>query len=107
MGLHDLAKRPKRDALPVGHAPTLAPGDEFWSAIDVGGQFGHDPALAQPGLPDHRHELDRVGSDGLVEDPLEEREVDLPADERGVVGPGDVGAEARPGSLRVEDTHRL
>ena len=50
VGLHDLPERPERDALAVGQAPTLAPGDELGFGVDVGAELGDDPALAETGL---------------------------------------------------------
>ena len=82
VGLDDLAERPEGDPLAVRQAPALPPGDELGPGVDVGAELGDDPALAEPGLADDRDELDRVGGDGLVEDALQERQVDLPADER-------------------------
>ena len=97
VGLQDLPQRPERDALPVGQAPSLTPGDEVGFGVDVAEELGDDPALAEPRLAHDRDELDRGRRHGLVEDALQQRQVDLAADERGVVGPGEVGAEARPG----------
>ena len=39
--------------------------------------------------------------------PFSRREVDLPADEGGVLGAGEIGAEASEGALGVEDPHRF
>ena len=85
MRLQDLPERPERDPLPVGQAAALPPGDELGPRVDVGEELGHDPALAEPRLADDRDELHRARGDRLVEDPLQEREVDLPADEGRVV----------------------
>ena len=63
--------------------------------------------LPSPGSPTIVTSWTAVRSDGLVEDPLEQREIDLPTDEWGVVCPGEVGAEAGPGGLRVEDANRF
>ncbi len=94
VGLQDLPERPERDALPVGQAPTLAPGDELGLGVDVGGELGHDAGLAEPGFPHDGDELRRRGRHRLVEDALQQREIDLATDERGVVGAGEIGAEA-------------
>ena len=105
--LHDLPERPERDALAVGHAAPLPPRDQLGTRVDVRGQLAHDATLAEPRLSHDRHELHRRRRHRLVEDPLEQCEVDLPADERGVVGPREVGAQARPWPQRVEHPHRL
>ena len=57
VGLQDLPERPEGDAFPVGQAPSLAPGDELGLGVDVAEQLGDDPALAEPGFPDHGDEL--------------------------------------------------
>ncbi len=86
--LQDLPERPEGDPLPVGQAAALPPGRELGAGVDVGEELGDDPALAEPRLTDDRHELDRARRDRLVEDPLEQREVDLAADERACRGCG-------------------
>ena len=107
VGLQDLAQRPEGDALPVRKASALAPGDELGLGVDVGAELGDDPALAEPGLADHRDELDRPAATVLSKMPFRSaRSISRPMNGR-VVGPGEVGAEPRPGRLRVEDPHRL
>jgi hypothetical protein len=103
VGLKDLPQRPIGDALSVREASSLTPGGQVRPGIDIGTELGDDPALAEPGFAHDRDELNRARSDRLVEDAPQDREVDLAADERAVVGAGEVGAEVRPGGLRVED----
>ena len=55
--LHDLPQRPERDALAVGQAPTLTPGDQVGFVVDVAEEFGDDPALAETWLADDGDEL--------------------------------------------------
>ena len=83
--LQDLPERPEGDPLPVGETASLPPGRELGAGVDVGEELGHEAALAEARLPDHGHELDRARGDRLVEDALEQRQVDLPADEGRVV----------------------
>ena len=87
VGLHDLPERPERDALSVGEAPTLTPGDEPRRDVDEA-ELGDDAALAEARFPEDGDELDGVRRDRLVEDALEQRQIDLAADERRVVRRG-------------------
>ena len=105
VGFHDLPERPECDALPVGQAPALVPGDEAGQGIDVSAQLGDEAALPDTGLTDDGDELDGARRRGLVEQALEEGQVDVAADERGVMGPDQIGAETGAGRLRVEDPY--
>ena len=107
VGLEDLAERPERDALPVRQASALAPGDERRAGVDVGPSSATIRLLPSPGSPTTVTSWGEVAATVLSKMPLSDREVDLPADERRVVGAGEVGAEARPRGLRVEDPDRL
>ena len=107
VGLQDLSQRPERDPLPIRQAPPLPPSDQVRPGVDVRTQLGHDPALAQSRLTHDRYQLHRVGGNGLFEDALQERQVDLPTDERAVMGAGQIRAEPRSRRLGVEHPHRL
>src|SRR5439155_281919 len=67
----------------------------------------YDPALPQARLAHHRHQLHRRRRHRLFEDPLQQREVDLPADEWRGVRPCQIRTEPRSGSQRLKDSHRL
>ena len=84
---------PEGDAFPVGQTTPLTPGHQAGAGVDVGKEFGDDPTLAHAGLPDDRDELWRLGRHALLEYSLEDRKIDLPADERRVVGADEVGAK--------------
>ena len=79
VGLHDLPERPECDPLAIRQRPPLPPGHQTRPCVDVGAQLGHDPALAKAGLAHHRHQLQRVRGDRLLEDALQQREINLPA----------------------------
>ena len=58
--LHHLAERPERDALAVRKRAALAPGDELGVLVDRPEELVDEPALADPGDADERHELWRA-----------------------------------------------
>jgi hypothetical protein len=55
--LDDLSQRPQGDALPIGQAPALAPGDRVRCGRDLLGKLGDEPALANPRHPDHQRQF--------------------------------------------------
>ena len=57
--LDDLGERPERDAVSVGEAAALAPGDELRVGVDDARELVHEPALAHPRDGDERDELRR------------------------------------------------
>ena len=75
--------------------------------VDVAAQLGHDPALAKARLAHHRDQLHRLRRHRLLEDPLQQREIDLPADKRRGVRTRQVRPKPRSGSQRLKHTHRL
>ena len=95
--LDDLRERPERDAVAVGEAAPLAPGDELGVGVDDLRELVDEPALAHPRDGDERDEL----RDSLVARALEgvaqDDELALAADELGARVVGDVDAEARAG----------
>ncbi len=74
----------------------LPPGDRLRPVVGKRCELGHEPALAETRTPDDGDEAHRLGRDALVEQASQEREVDLAADKRAAMGPGDVGAEPGP-----------
>src|SRR5262249_20279551 len=55
--LHDLAERPEAHALAVRERPALAPVDQVGIGLSDLEQLGDEPALADAGDADERHEL--------------------------------------------------
>ena len=107
VGLEDLAQGPERDPLAVRQAAALAPGDEAGLRVGVRAELGDEAALAHAGLAHDRDETHRVGGHALVEEALEERQIDLAANERAAVGAGDVGTETGAGRGGLEHPDRL
>ena len=70
LGLDDLAQRPERHPIAIRQAATLAPGELRRPSLGMSEEFGDDPALSDPWLPDHGDELDRARSDALVKEAL-------------------------------------
>ena len=96
--LDDLAERPEGDPLAVGQAAALPPAAELRLRLDVGEQLGDEPALAHARLADDRDQLHRTLLRSPLESPDQKRLLELPADERRLVG-RDVGAEAGAGAF--------
>ena len=59
LGLHDLAERPERDALAVGQAAPVSPGDEIGPLVECRAELRDEAALPDPRLADDRDELHR------------------------------------------------
>src|SRR5207247_10486339 len=57
LGLDDLCDRPIAQPFAVRPRTSLAPENELEIAVDDLKQLGDQPALADPGHPDDRHEL--------------------------------------------------
>jgi hypothetical protein len=95
LGLHDLAQRPERDPVAVGKAASLPPARQPRLGVDVGEQFGAEPALPHARLADHRHELAGALLRRAFERADQQRLLELAPDERRRERPGHVGAETR------------
>ena len=105
--LDDLAERPERDPVSVGEAATLAPAHESRPVLDLPQQLGAQPALADPGLADDRHELAGRLPRGTRERPAEDLPFELAPDHRRACGASHVRAEARAGPQWPPDHDRL
>jgi hypothetical protein len=105
--LQHLAQRPESDPLPVGEASSLSPRDELRDGIDVPRQLGDDPALPDPRLAYDDDELRRARCEDLAERSFQDRQFDLTADVRRVVGPGDVRPLSGLRRFRHETADRL
>ena len=98
LGLDDLPERPERDALAVGQAATVSPGDEIGPVVESRAELGDEAALADPGLAHDRHELHRRLALRAQERLEQERLLVLAADER---SPRSRPRAARRGFLRL------
>src|SRR5262245_39957196 len=107
MRLDDLTHGPEGDALAVREASPLPPGGQAGPVVDVAEQLTDQTALAEPRLALNHRQLDRLGRHRLVEDALEQRQVDLPADERRGVRAGEIAAEPGARRERLEHAHGL
>ena len=58
--LHHLAKRPERDAFPVGQRPALTPARQLGLVLDHLRELVDEAALADSGHPDEGDELGRT-----------------------------------------------
>ena len=81
-GLHDLAQCPERDALAVGEAAPVAPGDEIGTIVEHGTKLRGQATLPDPGLTDDGHQLHGRLALGAKERLEEKRPLVLAADER-------------------------
>ncbi len=84
LGFHDLAERPERDALTVGQAAPVTPGDDVGTLVEGGAKLGDEAALADPRLADDRDELDRRFALGAEERLEQQCALVLASDERAV-----------------------
>ena len=107
MRFHEFAQRPERDAFSIRRAPPLPPADQLCSFVDVAGQLGAQPALADTWLADERHHLDGRIARAPVEEALQERLLDLASDERRRRGLDAVGSDSCPRLYGAIDAHRL
>ena len=82
LGLDHLAERPERDAVAVRQAPALPPRDDVRVGLDQVVELEHEPALADPGNADERHELHGALLAGARERVREHVELAAPPDER-------------------------
>ena len=105
--LDDLAQRPQRDAVAVGEAATLAPGDEIGVFVDDAAELVDEAALADSGDADERHELRRSRVARAVERVAQDSELVLAADELGARLVRDVDSGPSPHLGRLPDRDRL
>ena len=98
--LDDLAERPERDSVAVRETASLPPADELRATVHVAQKLGDLSRLADARLSDDGDELHRAVANSPVEEPGEERSLDVATDERGRVRPDDVAPETRDGSER-------
>ena len=82
VGLHDLAERPERAVLAVGHAASVPPGDELAARVDDGEQLAHETGLADAGKSDDERHLRRARVDDLAQQADEEVPLAVAADQR-------------------------
>jgi hypothetical protein len=94
LGLHDLSERPKGDPFAVRQAASLPPADELRLRVDIAEELGYEPALAHTRLADDRHQLHRPLLRRALEDPDQQRLLELAAHERGPVVMEAVAPEA-------------
>jgi len=92
---------------PYAQAATLSPADQLGALIDVSEEFRAESTLADPGLADERHELDCRVARAPVEEALQQRLLDVAADEHTLVRPDQVGAEPSSRLDRAVQTQRL
>ena len=91
--LHHLPERPEGDAVPVGEAAALPPGDQVRPALDQLVELEHEPALADSGYADQGDELGRPLLQHAAQGVPEQIHLAAPPDQ-----PGPVDAlDARPG----------
>ena len=105
-GLDDLSQRPERDALAVGQAAAVTPGDEIGPVVEGGAELGDEAALSDSGLADDGDELHGRLTLGAEERLEQERALVLPADERRL-GRGLGLTDATAGMERAPDRDRL
>ena len=105
--LDDLAERPERDAVAVGEAAPLAPGDELRVSLDDAVQLVDEAALADPGDADEREELRRPCVAGALERVPDDAQLALAADELGARLVSDVDTEAGVCGCRLPDRDRV
>ena len=94
--LDHLRERPERDAVAVGAAPALAPGDQLGLRVGDPRQLVHEPALADPRHADQRHELGNALLARTLERVGENRQLSLTADQLRSGVMRDVDPESRP-----------
>ena len=108
VGLHDLAERPERDAVPVREAAALPPVDELGPVVDPGAELREQAGLADAGLAGDRDELDLRLADHALERVLEQTQLAVAADERRRRGRFGVDAEPAASPTRARQVaHRL
>ena len=107
LGLDDLAQGPEGDPVAIGQAAALAPGDQLRPVVDGGGQLADEAGLADPRLPDDRDQPHGAVGQGPLEQPFEQVELGLAADEGGA-GPADgLDAGAAAGAQQPPHRHRV
>ena len=77
---HHLAKRPERDALPIREAAAVRQEVSSRSRSIAAYSSSDEPALADPGNADERHQLGRALLTGPLESPGEQLELPLATD---------------------------
>jgi len=102
--LEDLAEGPEADALPIGQAVALAPGDQLGLGVDEGAELPDQPALADPGLAADGDQPHRALVPGRGVGAPELAQLGLPAEERG--GGGLVDGHPEPAAGRGRHPHR-
>jgi hypothetical protein len=80
--LHDLPERPEGDALAVGEAAPVPPGDELRPIVEGASELSDEAALPNAGLANDRDELNRALALGTEERLMEEVALELAPDER-------------------------
>ena len=88
-----LAEGPERDAVAVGRRAAVVVPHRLDDAVEVLEELPAEPRLADARGADHRHEAGPPLAAGRVEQVLEQAELDVAADERGLER---VGAAAPP-----------
>jgi hypothetical protein len=104
LGLEDLPEGPEADALPVGQAVALAPGDQLGLGVDERPELADQPALADPGLAADGDQPHRALVPGRGVAALELAQLGLPAQERG--GRALVDRDPEPAAGRGGHPHR-
>jgi hypothetical protein len=102
--LEHLPERPEADALPVGQAVALAPGDQLGLGVHERAELADQPALADPGLAgdgDQPHRGLVAGAGVGAPQPLQ---LGLPAQERR--GRGLLDGDPEPGAGGDGQPHR-
>ncbi len=104
--LHHLRQRPERDALAVGQRTPVPPEDEPEVArLDRLEELVDEPALADAGHADQRHELRLPLADHARQRLAQQRQLLLATDQRRAADALD--SDAGPGSARLPDRHGL
>ncbi len=91
-----LPERPERQALAVRRRSALVPVDQLDEPVDVLLELPGQPALADPGDPQDRHEPGTPVAGRGVEQLLEQAQLVLASDERGL----ETGRPAEPAAAR-------
>src|SRR5512133_1015003 len=105
--LHHLADGPDANAFARGERAALAPGHEPLIALDRMEQLGEEPALADPGDADERHELWRSLAHRPLESGDEQLDLAVATDERRGRRAGDIDAETGACLERLPRRNRL
>ena len=105
---HHLRERPVRDALAIGEATAAVPVHVAGEAVDVLLELPREPRLADPGDPDDRDEAGLPLVARGVEEILDQAQLSVAADERGLEAGGtSLAPPRRDHPRRAPERHRL